>query len=367
MWVVNFVLIDGKMRSLFSILFGASMLLVMERAQAAGQSPARAHIARMAALLMLGLVHFFAIWWGDILTLYALTGMLACLFWQLPARALLLLSAVLFLYTAVPAWARMQSSFAAYEQAASPGASGEAVSDWEARASAYRVTRRKIAADKAMHASPLAYTRATLETRAWEPIESFGHLWAETLALMLLGMAGFRSGFLTGSWNDRTYRWIAASGLAVGGVGFAVLGVWVLASDFHLPNVIAADFALSLPLRPVMAIGYAALIIMLFRRRSGFRERVAAVGRAAFTNYLGASIIGVAVFFDTGLGLYADVSRAEAWLLVPVIWAAMLAWSKPWLDCFQYGPLEWLWRSLARLEMQPMRKRSEASAAAVEA
>ena len=82
---LNFILVDHKMRALFSILFGASMLLVIERAKGAGQSPARVHFARMAALLLFGLLHFYLIWWGDILTLYAVTGMIAFLFWRLPA------------------------------------------------------------------------------------------------------------------------------------------------------------------------------------------------------------------------------------------------------------------------------------------
>jgi uncharacterized membrane protein YeiB len=98
-----------------------------------------------------------------------------------------------------------------------------------------------------------------------------------------------------------------------------------------------------------------------------FSQRLAAVGRAAFTNYLGTSLIAAFVFYGWGLGLYGRVSRAEAWLLVPIVWLVMLAWSKPWLDRFQYGPFEWLWRTLARGRVQPMRKRRTAAAATVEA
>ena len=98
------------------------------------------------------------------------------------------------------------------------------------------------------------------------------------------------------------------------------------------------------------------MIILLFRLASGIRSRVAAVGRTAFTNYIGCTIIGVLVFYGFGGDLYAKVSRFEAWLLVPPVWLLMLAWSKPWLDRFHYGPFEWLWRSLARMQLQPMRK-----------
>src|ERR687894_1367517 len=90
MHAANFLLVDGKMRSLFSILFGASLLLVIEGAIAAGRSPATAHYARMASLLAFGLIHFYLIWWGDILAEYALVGMVAFLFRKLDARQLLI-------------------------------------------------------------------------------------------------------------------------------------------------------------------------------------------------------------------------------------------------------------------------------------
>jgi uncharacterized protein len=85
-------------------------------------------------------------------------------------------------------------------------------------------------------------------------------------------------------------------------------------------------------------------------------ERVAAAGRAAFTNYLGTTIVMTTIFYGYGLGLYGHVSRPMLWLFVLGAWGMMLFWSKPWLERFHYGPLEWLWRSLARMELQPFRK-----------
>jgi uncharacterized protein len=124
--------------------------------------------------------------------------------------------------------------------------------------------------------------------------------------------------------------------------------------------------SLSTPIRVAMALGYAALIILLFRKPSWLRERLAAVGRCAFTNYLGTSILATVIFYGDGLAQFGRWSRFEAWLLVPLVWALMIAWSKPWLDRFQYGPLEWLWRSLSRLERQPMRRdKSDAAPAAM--
>jgi len=114
----------------------------------------------------------------------------------------------------------------------------------------------------------------------------------------------------------------------------------------------------------LMAAGYAALIILLTRNSGWLARRFAATGRAAFTNYLGTSLIAAFVFYGWGLGYYGYAERWQAWLLVPVVWAVMLLWSKPWLDRFHYGPLEWLWRTLSRGKVQPFRKRPPAVAAA---
>ena len=83
--------------------------------------------------------------------------------------------------------------------------------------------------------------------------------------------------------------------------------------------------------------------------------RIGAAGRMAFSNYLGTSMLCTTLFYGHGFGLYGQLSRAELYLVVVGVWALMLLWSKPWLTHFRYGPLEWLWRSLARLRFQPMR------------
>ena len=140
-------------------------------------------------------------------------------------------------------------------------------------------------------------------------------------------------------------------------LGFAILAAVNIASHFYLPLLFLNFLAIGMPLRIAMALGYAALIVLLFRNRSAIRDRFAAVGRCAFTNYLGTSILAVLIFNGDGLGLFERLSRFQAWLFVPLFWAIMLLWSKPWLDRFQYGPFEWLWRSLSRGSIQPMRRR----------
>ena len=357
-WFANFVLIDGKMRSLFSMLFGASMMLVIERAVAGGRCGGATHFRRMIVLAVIGLFHFYVIWFGDILFLYAVTGMVAFLFRRASPRKLLVWSVSLFLLSTA-----MMTSAASYfydldKQANAAGASSDRIEEWNAAMAWGAQTQEAQAKEVAIYRGALPErVEHTLQERAAEPFATLVFFFPETLALMLLGMAGFRSGYLTGQWPDRSYRRIALWALTLGAAASAVLAFMIWRSDFYLPLIFLNLVALGTPVRVVMALGYAALIILVFRKPGWFRDRLAAVGRAAFSNYLGTSVVAALIFYGDGLGLFARLSRFEAWLTVPLVWALMLAWSKPWLDRFHYGPLEWLWRSLARMELQPMRKR----------
>jgi len=136
------------------------------------------------------------------------------------------------------------------------------------------------------------------------------------------------------------------------------LAVWVIASGFDTVTTFGAFIAWSFPFRIPLTVGYAALFLWIIGRMQNhwLIARVGAAGRAAFTNYLGTSLVMCAIFYGWGLGLFGKVDRAPLYLFVLLGWALMLLWSSPWLDRFAYGPLEWLWRSLARGKLQKMRK-----------
>jgi uncharacterized protein len=120
--------------------------------------------------------------------------------------------------------------------------------------------------------------------------------------------------------------------------------------------VMGISMGATAPLRPVMIVAIAASIILLTRNGGPLVERIAAAGRAAFTNYLGTSLLMTTLFYGYGLGWFGTLGRAQLWLVVLPMWALMLLWSKPWLDRFEYGPMEWLWRSLSRGSAQKLRR-----------
>ena len=359
MRALNSIFVYGRFRALFSILFGASLTLVVTRAMETGKKGWQVHFPRMIVLLLFGCIHYYVLWWGDILVNYALVGMIAYFFWRLKPSLLLLAAAVsLGLYYAPPfigAVPEIQMVHRGMEPGAPPALHAKAVAMLE------KVTPTASAADierdKRDHASVPAHLRASIGGNAalepWESVLGYG---LETLGFMLIGIAALKSGFLTGAWSRRSYAVIAAGCLGTDLLVQAWAVYVSVRDDFTALTFIPWTRLYVGPLHAVGAIGYAALIMLLFGRRSAVADRFAAVGRAAFSNYLGSTIIGTLLFFGTFGGLYGQLSRGQVWLFVPVIWAAMLLWSKPWLDRYTYGPLEWAWRSLARWELQPMRK-----------
>lgn len=362
LWAINMMVIDGKLRTLFSMLFGASTLLVIERAEASGLSGAQIHVRRMLVLLGFGLVHYFLIWFGDILTLYAVCGLVAFLFRKLPVQRLIALGAAFLVVHMLLFGGFIFSQYQADIAAHAAGASQQAIKEWNGGLGGFYPSADKIAENKELMLGPLLGIVAHKFEHGSQLLVNTLIFMPDTIGLMLIGMASFKSGFLTGEWDDAAYRRFASIAIPIGLAAGAGIVAYDINSNFYIIGVFAALIVLATPFLTIMALGYAALIVLLSRKQGWLARRIAAAGRCAFSNYLGTSIIATFVFYGWGLGLYGSVSRWQAWLLVPPVWLLMLAWSKPWLDRFQFGPLEWLWRSLSRGSLQPMRKALPAAA-----
>jgi uncharacterized protein len=357
-WAFNFVLIDGKMRGLFSFLFGASMLLVIERAAASGRSPARVHYVRMAWLLVFGLLHFYFIWFGDILAGYAQIGMIAYLFHRLSVKALVRWGVGLVVIQTLILSALAALTFYLQHAIAQPGAEADLIDQWQQLNGQFGIpTGQALAAKMSMfHGSYLPIAEHRL-AKLLEPFQASLMFGWETLAYFLFGMALLKTGFFRGDWEPARYRRLVLIGYGIGIPVYAALAFILYRDGFTLPMIFACAMAATAPFRPLMVIATASLIILLTRRRGGWLvQRIAAAGRAAFTNYLSTSILMTTLFYGYGLGLYGALSRIELWAVVVAMWALMLLWSKPWLEHFRYGPFEWLWRSLSRGRAEPLRR-----------
>ncbi|WP_445784801.1 DUF418 domain-containing protein [Sphingorhabdus sp.] len=356
-WAFSFVLIDGKMRGLFSLLFGASMMLIIDRAVAKGESAAQIHYRRMAWLALFGLAHYFFIWFGDILFLYAIIGMIAFRFRNWAPAKLIKVALIIFVL-GLALWGLQFGGLQLFQYFATRAdASADMARQFRELMDSADLAFN-VAPDLALHrGSYAAITMSKLDDWA-EPLLLVVQSASETLPLMMIGMAMQKSGFLTGAWAVADYRRWAMRMVPVGLLLTLALAVWMVAVDFDRITALAIFYFWGGIPRMLLTIGYAALLLLLIDhyRNHPMLARVASAGRAAFSNYLGTSIAMTTIFYGYGFGLFGDVGRAGLWLFVLGAWAVMLLWSKPWLMTFHYGPLEWLWRSLARGKIQAMRR-----------
>lgn len=358
-WALASILIDGKMRGIFSLLFGASMLLVIERAEASGQNEAKVHYRRMAWLFVFGLLHFWLIWAGDILALYALCGTVAFALRDMRPRTLLWVGASLIAFNML-LWGMTALEFhEARFSAQAVGATADARAVYsEIIAAIGAPGDPSILQDVALHRGSYGEIVAARFGEGTGGL--IGQLFAygsETLGLMAWGMALFKSGVLVGGWMRHRCVQLALVSYAIGLPLSAVL-VWAGASSgFDVLTMNDIYYVWSVPPRMAVMFGHLMLLLAILQTLPSQRlARVAAAGRMAFSNYILTSILMTLFFYGYGAGYYGTLSRWQVYLLVPFVWAVILIWSKPWLNRFNYGPLEWLWRSLARWERQPFSK-----------
>lgn len=358
-WGISFVLFEGKMRGLFSLLFGASMLLVIERACAKGGSGKSVHFRRMFWLLLFGLAHHLLVWEGDILVQYAIVGAVAYAFASRSNRVLRRWAVALLVASVLMHGAMTAGIYAIKALTEAPGATEAARADFARTVEGLAPTggeavARDLRTYRGDYGTILAQRADAAPSTIIATLTAFGF---ETLGLMLAGMLGLRSGFLTGGWSGVRYAKWARRGYLVGIPPLVVLAYANWASGFDALSTFATFFAWAEPFKYAVLVGHASLAMLLIARFADapFTHRLAAAGRMAFTNYLATSLVMTTLFYGYGLGLYGHVGRAEIYLFVLAAWAAILAWSQPWLRRFRYGPFEWAWRSLSRGERQPMR------------
>ena len=350
------VLFEGKMRALFTILFGASMLLFIERAEAAGRDGDVLQLRRLAFLLLFGWLHYILFWWGDILFLFALAGILALFMRELPVRTLVMVALLTFAGWHLGGTALTLPEVHSEEQVRLDHGT-------PAMQQADATFRRQVDANaqREMAEYRLGFVRQAAVKLGERPFWLLEMTWpslGETLPLMLIGMALYRTGFFSGGWPPgRLWR----LGLIGTGCGLAItleITAWMWARDFP-PQAMSAAllYWLALP-HLLMGLGYAALLVLATPRlaATALGGRLAAAGRMAFSNYIGTTVVMTALFYGWGLNLMGKVDRVEELAFVLLAWALMLAWSGPWLARYRQGPLEWLWRSLTEGRRLPLRR-----------
>ena len=347
-WQALFVLFEGKMRALFSLLFGASLMLFIARADAASGDGERRQVHRLGWLALIGYLHYLLLWDGDILFLYALAGLVALLLRH--ASPLALAASALFLCTIWQGWGLAQWHGAIEREAAVAAgtASPRAVETHRQILTNYR------GADQAELARISGSGTALIAHKAFEdplrPLRIAAFSLGETFSLVLLGMALFQSGFFSGGWSRRQLCWLAV--LGIGGGGAATIGFAQWAAGHAYPEVLmrfAISYGLTFP-HFAMALGYAAALMLgsAALARSALGTGLIAAGRMALSNYLGTSVVLCALCYGWGGRLAGQLSLTAQAGLAALVMVLMLVASRLWLARFAQGPFERLWRSLSR-------------------
>lgn len=360
-WATNFVFTDGKMRALFTMLFGASIVLISERAErGAGLSPAQTHYRRASWLLLIGLIHGTVLWYGDILVFYAVAGMFAYPLRKLDPKLLIGIGAGVFF--GLMGWHVYEHvELAALKAAAeAPGAAAATVEAFREASFALGpppdFVQQALAGfgggfTDVIAARSQMFMLMHLVISTSEYVEAFG--------LILVGMGLFRLGFFTLAWPSRVYATLIVFGYLVCAPVTAWMAWRVAASGFDAMTIHEMNVWTAAP-RIFIALAHAS-VIMLIVRAGALRwltDRLAAAGQMALTNYLMSSIIAVIVFDGWTFGLFGELQRYQLYFVVLGVWATILLWSKPWMEAFHYGPFEWVWRSLVQWKPQPWGKKA---------
>ena len=375
-WWLNTVLFSGKMMTLFSMLFGAGLVLLSERARRRGAATTGIYYRRIFWLLCIGILHAYLIWSGDILVMYAMCGLF--LFW-FRKRSVWLLAGLGVLLIVLQSL--IQFGFAQYGQfcyeVAQRVESNEAAGiesqtwelqvkeGWEQGMRSFLHPREEDIAKETQR-----YTGGYLTIVAERAPEVFFFqifgffffaIWGAG-GRMLLGMALMKAGVFSAqrSWNY--YRRMAIAGYLFG-LPLTIYSAAVIAGrDFDILQAPLESALLTLGMVP-MALGHAAVLMMICKANllSRLTARLAAVGRMALTNYLMQSIICTTLFYGYGAGLFGRVDRAGLWIIVLAIWGLQMWYSPIWLSRFRYGPAEWLWRSLTYWRWERLRGETVAS------
>lgn len=348
-WLAQFVLVDGKFRGLFSILFGASMVLFMDKA-GSYESAVFLQIRRLGWLLLFGFAHFLFLFKGDILFAYGCAGFFALFAVQLKARTQLSVGIMWGIGGAILSALPYLPAVLAEGGAGSASELAYYADFWDGQVAQAAAEGRLLAGD-----SYLAILQYRFADESSMLVDYFALGFTETIPLMMIGMGLFRMDVFKPSDDGPQYRGLALAALLLGLALNLVIGLYVVAHGFTPYTTQFAFFGLSQMANIPMLVGGTCLFApWAARAHDGWlAERLTLAGRMAFSNYIGTSLVMVLIFQGWAGGLFGTLHRLELLLVVALGWAFMTGFSRFWLTRYRQGPLEYIWRCLTYWRLFP--------------
>jgi len=374
-WFFNHTFFEAKMMTIFSMLFGAGLVLMDQRAEKRGAKIRGVYYRRVLWLLAIGLVHSYLIWWGDILVLYAECGLFLYFFrnlrpWLLITLGLLALSVLAPLVLGFGAGLdSMRAASTRYEAQVKAGEKHRGVDHmlhdfWteNLRDEVFPSPEKKAKDwDKEMTDYRGGYV-GIVKHRAPDLLkeQTFGFLFGGgffAMSRMLVGMGLMKLGVFSAQRSRRFYLWMVGLGYGIGLPLMVFDGIELIQHTFSVDYMIHGGVLYNLFGSLVVALGHVGMVMLIVQSGAigWLTRRLAAVGRMALSNYLTHSIVCTTLFYGYGFGLFGQINRVGLAAIVLTIWIFQLIVSPIWLKYFRFGPAEWLWRSLTYWRIQPMR------------
>jgi uncharacterized protein len=383
-WVFNHLVFEMKMMTLFSMLFGAGLVLMGDRADSRGASLRGVYYRRCLWLLVIGLIHAYLIWWGDILVLYAECGLLIYLLRKFRPRTLIALG-ILFMALLAPLVMGFAAGYDYLKETAAKAEKAEKAGKQPTRFQAWiyhDVWIKKMVPKLDPNAPKKAEEFAKeikihregyagiVKHRAKRLIfeQTLGFIFGGFFLAggrMLVGMGLMKLGVFAGTRSKWFYIGLMVFGYGIGVPLVAYDAFGSIRSSFGFEYEIHGGIFYNLYGSVLVALGHVGALVLVFQAGllTWLTRRLAAVGRMALSNYLTHSIVCTTLFYGYGFGLFGKLPRWELALIVLAIWVAQLWYSPIWLERFRFGPAEWLWRSLTYWKLQPMRRQVDVAAA----
>jgi uncharacterized protein len=368
------VLFEGKMRAIFSMLFGAGVILLTAQAEKRGDQARLADIyyRRTLWLLVIGVLHAYFLWDGDILYGYAISALFLYPFRKVSPPWLILAGLLLLAVLTPKALIEsreiddLRNKAAQADEAARAGATltkeqEDAQKAWADKRQELKPSVEEVNKEIEDHKKGYwhLFERREGDVVRGESLFLYQLEFWDATGMMLIGMALMQMGIFSASRSVRYYRNLMAIAYPVGLLlnGASAWSAW--SHNFDPADMWANGGVLYQPGRLAMGLGHVGLLLWIFKtgRLRWLTARFAAVGQMALTNYLSHTIICTTLFNGYGLGWFGDLERYQLYGVVFVIWIAQLLISPLWLRYFRFGPMEWVWRSLTYWSLQPMRLR----------
>lgn len=382
------VLFEGKMRALFSMIFGTGILLFVMRKEQNGQPFKVLFFRRMGWLILFGLIHAHVLlWMGDILYFYGVIGMLAFLFRNMKAKYLAMgvpIVAIIGFVSSTLFYQHIRHQRLAYVEAVNAQKHHKvllkeqtrAIAGWREIEKEFLPNPAEIAAHTRSMKSDYSGVAQYIRPLSWGyQTKYLVFEIGDVLALMMLGMALYKWKFFTGGWTTTQYKRAILIGYGI--------GLPLVAFDYYhdyqqTPGSAATIhyiethsmswYGLIYPFQRILLVMAHASVLLLIVRAGIWKaltNRLAAVGQMAFTNYIMHTVFCTLYFFGYGLNNFAELQFYQLYYIVAAIWLIQLVVSPIWLKYFLFGPLEWLWRSLTYWQLQPMRRSREVNMAVI--